>query len=91
MRIYANIDEFYDTLLQVETSYIKVHSYVLAARSEYFKALLEGGFSEQLAPGDGKKRIIQIHGVNRTFMKPIVQYLYSDHFYLTKNSLDFFL
>ena len=47
MKIYANLDEFYDVLIQVESSFIKAHSIVLAARSDYFKGLFESGFYEQ--------------------------------------------
>ena len=49
MKICTNLDEFFDVVFNLENkSYIKGNSFVLSARSEYFKAMfsVKHGFRE---------------------------------------------
>lgn len=85
-----NLDEFFDVVFQIENQfYIKGNSVVLSARSEYFKAMFnpEHKFREisdtlYQQQGQNKFRMIRVSGVPKVFFNCIIQYLYSDHFYI---------
>ena len=99
MKICTNLDEFFDVVFNLENkSYIKGNSFVLSARSEYFKAMfsVKHGFretsDEQLQKqGQNTFKMIKVHGVPKIFFNCMIQYLYSDHFYIGQQSIEFFL
>lgn len=64
-------DEFSDTVLVVQNEKISVHKVILAARSEYFRALLYGGLSES------SQNEIQLHDTNLVAFKALLKYIYS--------------
>lgn len=99
MAFCANLDEFFDVVFNLENKcYIKGNSVVLGARSEYFRAMFDPshGFREvsekhYQQQGQNAFKLIKIHGVPKIFFNCIIQYLYSDHFYIGQQSIEFFL
>lgn len=99
MKFCMNLDEFFDVVFNLENkSYIKGNSLVLSARNEYFGAMFNKnhGFREvsdqdYQKQGQNKFKMIKIHGVPKIFFNCIIQYLYSDHFYIGQQSIEFFL
>ncbi|KAI5749382.1 hypothetical protein M8J76_006905 [Diaphorina citri] len=68
--LYLN-DEFSDTVLIVQNEKISVHKVILAARSEYFRALLYGGLCES------NQNEIELHDTNIVAFKCLLKYIYS--------------
>lgn len=68
--LYLN-DEFSDTVLVVQNEKISVHKVILAARSEYFRALLYGGLCES------SQNEIELHDTNLIAFKCLLKYIYS--------------
>uniref|UniRef100_A0A8D8W9Q6 BTB/POZ domain-containing protein 9 n=1 Tax=Cacopsylla melanoneura TaxID=428564 RepID=A0A8D8W9Q6_9HEMI len=64
-------DEFSDMVLVVQNEKIPVHKVILAARSEYFRALLYGGLSEST------QNEIELHDTNIVSFKCLLKYIYS--------------
>jgi len=99
MLICSNLDEFYDVIFHVGSSYIKGNTSVLKARSQYFEAMLSvrHGYLESSGPiyydkgRDSSFRVIKVEGVPKEFFNCIIQYLYSDHFYIGQQSVEFFI
>lgn len=99
MKATSAIDEFADIVFKVENSYIKGYSPLLKARSPYFRAMLSRTgpqhFQESEAPclpqGSSAYRVIRVEGVPKVLVQCLLQYLYSDHFYIAQQSIDFFL
>jgi hypothetical protein len=81
---------FYDLVFQVDGSYIKGNSAILRRRSVYFSSMLSDlhRFKEQ-----DLKKLVLIKGIPREFFVQIIQYIYSDQFYISTecSSLDYFL
>jgi hypothetical protein len=77
-----NLDEFYDILFLVEDTLIKANSLVLSARCPYFKSMLSRKymFRETIKEGD----FIKVLGVPKSYFSCIIQYIYSDHFYIPR-------
>ena len=46
MKICMYLDEFFDVVFEVESSYIKANSFVLKNRNEYFDAMFSNRFKE---------------------------------------------
>jgi len=46
MKISIYLDEFFDVVFQVGSSYIKANSFVLKNRNEYFAAMFSNRFRE---------------------------------------------
>ena len=90
MKQCMQLDIFYDVVFQVEDSYIKGNSGILRRRSQYFSSMLsnKNNFKEV-----DLKKLVVIKGIPREYFVQIIQYLYSDQFYLSHeiDSLDYFL
>jgi hypothetical protein len=98
MKLCMHLDEFFDVVFKVDKSFIKAASVVLKHRSEYFQAMFssKSGFKESTDPkiengGQNSFRIVKIEGVPKVFFNSIIQFLYSGHFYIGQQSLEFFL
>jgi len=85
-----NLDEFYDIVFLVEDTYIKANSLILMTRCPYFKSMLSTkyAFSESVFREGG---YINVQGVPKSFFTCIIQYIYSDHFYIQKEEAEFFI
>lgn len=85
-----NLDDFYDILFMVEDTLIKANSLVLKTRCPYFASMLSSdyNFSEcQIKRGSS----IRVEGVPKIYFQALVQYIYSDHFFIQRNNIDFFV
>lgn len=74
----------------MEDTLIKANSLILRTRSPYFSAMLskEYGFKE----GQQKRSSnIRVEGVPKALFSCIIQYIYSDHFYIQRHNLEFFV
>jgi hypothetical protein len=99
MSLCGNLDHFYDVVFHVDNSLIKGNSTILKARSSYFEAMLSDRycFSETISNTYVDKetnqqfRVIKVEGIKKVFFNCIVQYLYSDHFYIYQYSIEFFI
>lgn len=98
MKLCMHIDEFFDVVFSVDKSLIKANSVVLKHRSEYFQAMFSSSnkFRESTDAkiengGQNSFRIVKIEGVPKVFFNCIIQFLYSDHFYIGQQSIEFFL
>jgi hypothetical protein len=85
-----NLDDFYDILFLVEDTLIKANSLVLSARCPYFKSMLSQKYSFKEACLD-KEGFIKVLGVPKIYFSCIIQYIYSDHFYIQKQDPEFFI
>jgi hypothetical protein len=76
-----NLDEFYDIVFLVEDTYIKANSLILQSRCEYFKSMLsyKYKFLETSTKNEG---YINVNGVPKHIFMCIIQYIYSDHFFI---------
>ncbi|CDW71485.1 kelch repeat [Stylonychia lemnae] len=85
-----NLDEFYDVLFHVEDTLIKANTIVLSARCPYFNSMLSSqySFKESLVDRSG---YIRVTGVPKLYFSCIIQYIYSDHFYIQKYEAEFFI
>jgi hypothetical protein len=83
-----NLNDFYDVLFLVEDTLVKGNSLVLQARCPYFKAMLGHPFRERQVPRAGH---IKVFGVPKLYFHTILEYIYSDHFYIQRNNIEFFL
>lgn len=76
-----NLDEFYDIVFLVEDTYIKANSLILQTRCEYFKSMLSSKYSF-LEASSRHEGYISVQGVPKNLFMCIIQYIYSDHFYI---------
>lgn len=85
-----NLDEFFDVLFLVEDTLITTNSLVLAHRCAYFKSMLSKSydFSESRKH---KGAYIKVQGVPKKYFSCIIQYIYSDHFYINNHNVEFFV
>lgn len=76
-----NLDEFHDIVFLVEDTLIKANSLVLKARCQYFQSMLNKKyqFCEAFVQQDG---VIAVQGIPKNYFTAIIQYIYSDHFYI---------
>lgn len=70
--LYLN-DEYSDVVLSVDGQRFHGHKVILAARSEYFRALLFGGLRES------KQDEIELKGTNLPAFKALLKYIYTGH------------
>ncbi|KAF6778611.1 hypothetical protein AHF37_01952 [Paragonimus kellicotti] len=68
--LYGN-DQFSDVTLVVQGVQFKAHRIILAARSEYFRALLYGGLAES------SRSIIHLNDINAVAFKQVLLYIYT--------------
>ncbi|XP_013777276.1 BTB/POZ domain-containing protein 9-like isoform X1 [Limulus polyphemus] len=73
--LYIN-DEYSDVSLIVEGIRLPGHKVILAARSEYFRALLFGGMRES------QQTEIELKGTSLTAFKALLKYVYTGHLIL---------
>ena len=91
------LDEFFDVVFEIDGSYIKANSFVLKNRNEYFEAMFSSRFKESKdaaliqKQGNNEFRLIKVMGVPKIFFNCIIQFLYSDYFYIGEQSIEFFL
>ena len=73
------LDQFSDMVFLVDQSYIKGNSAILRCRSTYFATMLcdESAFTER----DLSKYVV-IKGVPKEYFVLIIQFIYSDQFYM---------
>lgn len=85
-----NLDEFYDILFHVEDTLIKANTIVLSARCPYFNSMLcsQYSFKESMVDRSG---YIKVCGVPKLYFSCIIQYIYSDHFYIQRYDAEFFI
>lgn len=85
-----NLDDFYDIVFLVQDTLIKANSLILSTRCEYFKSMLSNKykFQESKIKQEG---VIAVQGVPKSFFTCIIQYIYSDHFYIQKEEAEFFI
>ena len=92
-----NLDDFYDVLFLVEDTLIKANRLVLSTRCPYFASMLSSkyAFKESSLVGkndpSGLIGNIRVSGVPKLYFSCIIQYIYSDHFYISKQDAEFFL
>jgi BTB/POZ domain len=85
-----NLNDFFDVLFMVDDTLIKGNSLILKARSPYFAAMLSNsyGFRESnLSRGSS----IKVTGVPKLYFNCLLEYVYSDHFFIHKHSIEFFV
>ena len=85
-----NLNDFYDVLFLIDDTLIKGNSLIMRARSPYFAAMLSPThrFREtHLNRGCS----IRVQGVPKLYFNTILEYMYSDHFFIQKHSIDFFV
>ncbi|OON15290.1 BTB/POZ domain protein, partial [Opisthorchis viverrini] len=75
--LYGN-ELFSDVTLVVQGVQFTAHKVVLAARSEYFRALLYGGLAES------NRSVIQLNDINAAAFKHVLQYIYTGRLTVTK-------
>ncbi|XP_063889142.1 BTB/POZ domain-containing protein 9-like isoform X1 [Scylla paramamosain] len=68
--LYLN-DEYSDVTLQVNGQAFHAHKVILAARSQYFRALLFGGLRES------HQAVVEIKDTNLTAFKVLLRYIYT--------------
>lgn len=78
-------DDYSDIVLVVEEVHIPGHKVILAARSEYFRALLYGGMRES------SQSIIELKGTSLAAFKILLRYIYTGHMTLTNLKEDMIL
>src|SRR3569833_486044 len=85
-----NLDEFHDIVFYVEDTLIKANSLILMSRCDYFRHMLSHKYSfrESQLRHEG---IIAVNGIPKSFFTCIIQYIYSDHFYIQKQEIEFFV
>ena len=85
-----NLDDFYDVLFLVEDTYIKANSLILRTRSPYFSSMLSPyyGFKEASVMKGSSIRVV---GVSKSLFSCVLQYIYSDHFYIQSHTVEFFV
>ncbi|KAL1138587.1 hypothetical protein AAG570_008650 [Ranatra chinensis] len=64
-------EEYSDVVLKIEGEYFHSHKVILAARSDYFRALLFGGLKESL------QSEIEMRGTNVAAFKVLLKYIYT--------------
>ncbi|CAL8103889.1 unnamed protein product [Calicophoron daubneyi] len=64
-------ERFSDLTLVVQGVHFKVHRVILAARSEYFRALLYGGLAES------SRSVIQLNDISSAAFKHVLHYIYT--------------
>jgi hypothetical protein len=74
----------------VDETLIKANSLVLSTRCEYFRSMLSFKYSF-LESKIKKNGYIKVHGVPKLYFSCIIQYIYSDHFYIPKQDPEFFI
>ncbi len=89
-----NLDEFHDIIFNVDNTLIKANSLILVTRCSYFRHMLSNKYSfleskNALHPeGEG---VIDVMGVPKSYFNCIIQYIYSDHFYIQRQEAEFFI
>lgn len=66
------------------------------ARSEYFKSMFNSKYRfaetiQQLVEGRQVMGIIKVNGIPKEFFNCIIQFIYSDHFYIKDSDMTFFV
>ena len=84
-----NLDEFYDILFLVEDTLIKANSLVLSARCPYFKSMLSSKYMFRESKKEGG--FVKVQGVPKSYFSCIIQYIYSDHFYIQRQEPEFYV
>ncbi|CAH8668317.1 unnamed protein product [Schistosoma curassoni] len=79
-QLYRN-EAFSDVILVVQNTRFPAHRAILAARSEYFRALFYGGLAESSSP------VVYLNDINVVAFKNILQYIYTGQMKLTKPKL----
>ncbi|XP_063230023.1 BTB/POZ domain-containing protein 9 [Bacillus rossius redtenbacheri] len=82
--LYLN-DEYSDVVLKIEGQPFHGHKAILAARSEYFRALLFGGMRES------QQSEIELKGTTLAAFKCLLKYIYTGHMSLTSLKEDVIL
>lgn len=82
--LYLN-DEYSDVVLLVEGHRFHGHKAILAARSEYFRALLFGGMRES------QQTEIELKGTSVVAVKALLKYIYTGHMSLVNQKEDVIL
>ncbi|XP_046382947.1 BTB/POZ domain-containing protein 9 isoform X2 [Ischnura elegans] len=82
--LYLN-DEYSDVVLLVEGHRFHGHKAILAARSEYFRALLFGGLRES------QQTEIELKGTSVVAVKSLLKYIYTGHMSLVNQKEDVIL
>ncbi|KAG8235191.1 hypothetical protein J437_LFUL014155 [Ladona fulva] len=82
--LYLN-DEYSDVVLLVEGHRFHGHKAILAARSEYFRALLFGGMRES------QQTEIELKGTSVFAVKALLKYIYTGHMSLVNQKEDVML
>jgi hypothetical protein len=87
-----NLLDFYDVLFLVEDTLIKGNSLVLKTRCPYFANMLSSSyrFREQQMQIH-RIESIKVAGIPKLYFNTILEYIYSDHFYIQKHSIVFFV
>lgn len=83
-QLYRN-EAFSDVILVVQNTRFPAHRAILAARSEYFRALFYGGLAESSSP------VVYLNDINVVAFKNILQYIYTGQMKLTKPKVCLFL
>ncbi|CAH8597791.1 unnamed protein product [Schistosoma turkestanicum] len=79
-QLYRN-EAFSDVTLVVQNTHFPAHRAILAARSEYFRALFYGGLAES------SSSIVHLNDINVTAFKSILHYIYTGQMKLKKPKL----
>lgn len=74
--------DYSDITFIVENQRLPAHRVILAARSEYFRALLYGGLAEST------QREIELNKISYEAFKVLLQYIYSGHMSLSQMKED---
>ncbi|CAF1228299.1 unnamed protein product [Rotaria sordida] len=82
-----NQSDYSDIELIIESEHFYAHRAILAARSEYFRALLYGGLRES----QHNNRIIEIKECKANAFKILLHYIYTGQISLTKENEDVLL
>ncbi|KAJ9578309.1 hypothetical protein L9F63_005475, partial [Diploptera punctata] len=78
-------DEYSDVILTVDGQRFHGHKVILAARSEYFRALLFGGMRES------QQQEIELKGTSLGAFKGLLKYIYTGHMSLANQKEDIIL
>ncbi|CAH8680767.1 unnamed protein product [Schistosoma rodhaini] len=79
-QLYRN-ETFSDVVLVVQNTRFPAHRAILAARSEYFRALFYGGLAES------SSSVVYLNDINVIAFKSILNYIYTGQMKLTKPKL----
>ena len=82
-----NQSDYSDIELIIETEHFYAHRIILAARSEYFRALLYGGLRES----QHDNHIIEIKECKAAAFKILLLYIYTGRISLIKEKVNFFV